>query len=815
MRRFIRWEATNRGMCMSASTDTAPTGASRLTLRAVWAVVLGVAVLTRLVDLGRQAPWLDEILNWQLAEIYGFRLRPTGAHQLSYVCQSLGLLVSDSAFGLRLYSALFGVGAVAAATAWARARLGPLHALCVGLLLALSPFGIFYSQDANHYAPLMLAGVLAAVSVDWFMAGERLRYAPAVLAAMATALAIGFHPLGLLPIGAMALTGFVWKLVHAERLPLGRMPVRTRRLLLLLGGAVLAAVAAPYLLGRAIAHSGLVVAEGRRLGLEWEPWRALLGDLYGALYHHKGGDTLLGVTGAAASLAGYALLARRRPWAAAGAAAVVVIAVLPFLLFTFSHYFSPRYLAAAQPVLLLGVGVLAAEAVIARRRVLPVLLAVWGVVFLVRVGVWELSRLHRDHQPTRDAIAWIRESTPPDAIVLTRQRYCSRAMRFLWERQDMGARTLVALEYIPFAGGPAIQQAEELLAESGVPVYFLTLSDDELTEAPGFAAWLHAHGELAARFRSGTPDSYDPIDWSIPVFRLRPSDGDPFALPRDGNRPSALFAGWKAVPLLRPVAAEVGLPAGASATYRVRGGVPGVAIHATVTRSGAGPGPDWVAAGIPGGAWRLWDLRAAQGTIVLHYDEPLPDGVQQLEVAVIKQGGGHGARTQHLLVRRLEAWDGGAVNGALPAVRLEPVELRPAENGDGARALERRLYDLRDTPAGDIELSQQALALDGAPRGPVLVIQRLHAFGLGDRALLGHAWLGPAQVHVPQIDWTSRSVVSAAVFESPSEDGELRTRLRLLPAGGERRPVQPEVTLEPLEVYGRSDLPQMNSDEHR
>ncbi|MCW5851727.1 MAG: glycosyltransferase family 39 protein [Anaerolineae bacterium] len=127
---------------------------------AVLIVVMGAAA--RLVNLGSRSLWLDEILTILRARgpaisdvIAVIRATPD---QMPLYELSLWLLrgFGESEFIVRLPSALAG-----SALVWVMYWLGkelfnPLVGLFAALLIAILPFGIWYSQEARPYAFLML-----------------------------------------------------------------------------------------------------------------------------------------------------------------------------------------------------------------------------------------------------------------------------------------------------------------------------------------------------------------------------------------------------------------------------------------------------------------------------------------------------------------------------------------------------------------------------------------------------------------------------------------------------------------------------------
>ena len=195
-----------------------------------------VAAGLRLFHLGAQSLWIDEVLTWNSAHIG----RPFGSSELlenvhgplfslieHYWCAWAG----DSEWALRLPSALFGVATVPA-IAWLADRwLGRPVAVWAAWLLALSPFHVWYSQEARNYSLLMLcACVSGALVLDL---RERLT-GPGVIGYVATAWA-----------GLLSNLSFTFLFPLHLAWALGRRGERLRR-------GVIAALVAPLVLAAAL-----------------------------------------------------------------------------------------------------------------------------------------------------------------------------------------------------------------------------------------------------------------------------------------------------------------------------------------------------------------------------------------------------------------------------------------------------------------------------------------------------------------------------------------------------------------------------------
>lgn len=791
-----------------------------LSRRAVWIAVVCVAAATRLLDLGRQSPWLDEILSWQIADKYGFSF-PRNLHPLTYWFQALGLMISDSTWGLRLSSAVFGILAVVAATAWALWRFGRLHALCVGLALALSPFAIFYSQDANHYGPLILCGVLAVVSVDWFLERSPPRWSAFVLSVVFVGVCRWFHPIAAFAAAALALSIVFWYFDHAPNLPPKGFSPRLKRLLFLLVIVSFSALAAGRSGLRLFESQGIPQPNERPVGLHWDFLSALLADFFGALFHHRAPDVVLGTSGLILSALGWAWVARRTPAKRAAGAALltVILTTLPFFALRFSHYFAPRYMIAALPALLMGIACLFAESLRYRKSsttgfLLWSVIAVWSALFLVRFGTWEVHRLRHDHQPTFQALRWFRDNTPPGAVLATRHVYSSRAIHFLWGRFEMKGKTHVAVSHLPDLGAPSIQQVKELIQESGRPVYFLSLIENEDLLAADFSHWIDNSTSEVARFESGSPDDFAPIDWGITIRKVETIVHDPFDLPRNGASASTILHEDQVRGRLIGNVPVLEFPAGTGASYRIR--IPDRASGLTLSirnrTGGDKESPRWLVAGFEDGP--MWLCRpdsssSSDAAILLEGD--LPSGVQRFDIAV---AGGILSRDKFeggVIIDNIRIWDGNEIPGVLvgrtlaPCVSSEPVSTNSSTEAPWSHK-DSHLADLiaqipfrRSIPIGSATWNLRKTPAAGSP---LVVVQRLWPSGLGDRAVGATAETTNGTV-IPvllPLDWSYSQVMAAGVLSNPPLDGAVTESVTLGPFFSVR-PWTSELVLEPPELY--------------
>jgi uncharacterized membrane protein len=131
----------------------------------LWLIVAAGAGL-RLYRLDFQSLWLDEGLQFYVAteNSIGELFRQTNSFHppLSFVINHLFLLVGESDFFLRLPSALFGIASLPLLYVLGRDLMSKNVAVFAVLVLALSPFHIWYSQEGRMYSQLLFLSLLSS-----------------------------------------------------------------------------------------------------------------------------------------------------------------------------------------------------------------------------------------------------------------------------------------------------------------------------------------------------------------------------------------------------------------------------------------------------------------------------------------------------------------------------------------------------------------------------------------------------------------------------------------------------------------------------
>ncbi|HJW83300.1 MAG TPA: glycosyltransferase family 39 protein, partial [Anaerolineae bacterium] len=139
----------------------------------MWIVVMitALAFALRLVNLARSDLTFDEaasalIARMPLSEMIPYLLRAIHEHPPGYYVLLSGWmrLVGDGEAMLRMLSVFVGTLSVPLMYRWAREALGAAGGLIAALILSLTPFHVYYSQDARMYP---IVGALALLS--WWL----------------------------------------------------------------------------------------------------------------------------------------------------------------------------------------------------------------------------------------------------------------------------------------------------------------------------------------------------------------------------------------------------------------------------------------------------------------------------------------------------------------------------------------------------------------------------------------------------------------------------------------------------------------------
>ena len=197
-------------------------GGTSIATGAALVAIVAIAAYTRFHGLGDASIWRDEASTWAQAQGSLWHVIAVTAGDnyppLHNLLVALSMrLFGDGEWALRLPSAVCGVLAVPALYWVGRMASGRLAGLLAALLLSLSYFHIWYSQEARTYALLALAAILFAGCALWFMQAATW---PRVVAAFAAGVALLYsHPYGTftwLAIGGATLITLLAR-THVER----------------------------------------------------------------------------------------------------------------------------------------------------------------------------------------------------------------------------------------------------------------------------------------------------------------------------------------------------------------------------------------------------------------------------------------------------------------------------------------------------------------------------------------------------------------------------------------------------------------------
>ena len=159
-------------------------------------VLLLIAAVVRLIGLGLDSLWFDEVFSVRIArlgvsEIVSLAARDVHPPLYYLLLHFWTKLFGDTEFAVRMLSAVFSGLTVFVVYRLALMLFNRRTAIYTALLTALSPLQVFYAQEARMYA---LLACLSTISVyfflRWLKDGERL---PAVLYVISTALLLYTH----------------------------------------------------------------------------------------------------------------------------------------------------------------------------------------------------------------------------------------------------------------------------------------------------------------------------------------------------------------------------------------------------------------------------------------------------------------------------------------------------------------------------------------------------------------------------------------------------------------------------------------------
>ena len=659
------------------------------------------------------------------------------------------------------------------------------------LLLLLSPMAIYYSQDANHYAPVILAGLLAVMAIDNFLC-RGLRGLPFYVALCGCqALVYLHHPMALFPLLASGLAPLVYLYHHVDRVGPATIPVARKRLILLLFVVLCAAIAAHLLLeryGSAWNHPPL---QGRRFGLGWDFLSTMAASFFAGIFFYATTDYILGLSATLLAVVGcLGLLRSRQDWSLGLGILLVLGGTFgPFLLISTKHYFSPRYVATALVPLLLC---LAHGLVLlwGRRTLLPrwgiAILALWCLVYAGRSLQWNIHRLGGDFQPSVKSLRWIADNTPEDSVIITRNKFQSVGTRFLWDREDMGNRTLRALSDSSHSSQVAIEQIHESIHETGLPHYIQFVDGIERFNF-GFSVWLDEQTEQACLLESWSPDSFVPITRDVSINRVLAPPSNPFLLPRRGDTASHVYP--ENVVTYGSGRLRLSGPSGAAWRFELPEAIDGIDV--VLAHHGTADPASRILAVINDNVYLLANLPPGREEWRVQFPVSLEAGRHQMDL-LLPAFPGPMSRQQELHIMTLSS--SMATTESITALPLSPVANIWAKMSLTAEEIEQ-------IPIGT-SLQDPTLSLAPYTRveGGVLLIQRQMVGGLGDRGLISE-WRTSTGRRIPmgpRHTWLYGPAYRAVLL--PIADAELGQWVNRLQAAPDFRPRDPYLEFSSINV---------------
>lgn len=179
--------------------------------------ILGLAFLVRIIALDTQGLWRDEVDQWRFAlQPWGEMLRNFtragwNGPLYSPLMRVWIALTGDSAFAMRYFSLLWGVLSVALLYMLAKRLVDERSAVWGALLMALSPYMVWYAQEIKMYTWVPMLVLLALYALDRACVRPGWRWWVTVL--VATSLAFYSHLLAALLIPVEVL----WFWLHPRR----------------------------------------------------------------------------------------------------------------------------------------------------------------------------------------------------------------------------------------------------------------------------------------------------------------------------------------------------------------------------------------------------------------------------------------------------------------------------------------------------------------------------------------------------------------------------------------------------------------------
>lgn len=214
-----------------------------------------LATFLRLFHLGDWSFWIDEAHTYRnvACSLDHFWASDFRKYPLSFLLlRCLPDFMQNTEWGMRLPAVFFGIASVPALAIAVRGMVGRRAALLAALFLAVSPWHLYWSQNARAYSMVLFFGV---ISLGAFYHGFERRCWPLLVAALLSLLVAGFsHTSAFLLLGAIVAYGILRGIGRRGQEPTGIekwYPLLALGLLVVLTPVIFGALQAYYAAGKA------------------------------------------------------------------------------------------------------------------------------------------------------------------------------------------------------------------------------------------------------------------------------------------------------------------------------------------------------------------------------------------------------------------------------------------------------------------------------------------------------------------------------------------------------------------------------------